>query len=492
MKKSTNFNRNKAKAPAAQLPQTNSLFFRHLNKKQTQGLRHNWRRHESLKTPLHKHRSSIVHLAKQMVPAAQLPVQIQDLQTLDKAKNRLYSSAHAESTSREHIDLDGVVTDVNQRFARDKKPFSSAKPSTSVEVDSTLVESTWGLPRVASILPSKIESCPSKRKKRLHNQILQFLKCSSHFGRKSRHLDFAFPWHASMCNKFSGVRNKVAHINAQQTFQSLVEAFYFIALVLRKGGKVLVINKNSEFSSLFYPNNLDPSILQAKHTPCFASNNSSTHEENTSTPLLTQRVQVESTFLERRLKEDLCAPPKPLEQPSNLQSQEKDFQDFANANDVFCSKKQRFALERQGPATASLKWVGGCLTNWKEISKSVATLLYFSKRFGGFINQNNIHFPRFKKMKNSFQGFINIEKEQLLLKERPQLLFLFNAYESQQILDEAIELQIPVVALTDSSTDLSQITYPIPINSDSAHLVYWCFSQLIQIIERQERFSKSR
>ena len=74
------------------------------------------------------------------------------------------------------------------------------------------------------------------------------------------------------------------------------------------------------------------------------------------------------------------------------------------------------------PATAPLSWVGGCLTNWKEISKSVAILLYFSKRFDRFIKQNNIHFLAFKKMKNSFQGFIDIEREQLLLKEKPQLL----------------------------------------------------------------------
>ena len=310
-----------------------------------------------------------------------------------------------------------------------------------------------------SILPSKTESSLLKKKKRLHNQLLQFLKSSSHFGRKSRHLDFAFPWHASMCNQFSGIRNKVAHINARQTFQSLVEAFYCIALVLRKGGKVLVINKNSEFSSLFYPHNLDGTVLQAKHTPCFTNN---------------------SSFFENGLRKDLSPSllfERSLEQISGLQSQERGFEDLT--------------LARERPATAPLKWVGGCLTNWKEISKSIATLLYFSKRFGAFINQNNIHFPRFKKMKNSFQGFINIEKEQLLLKERPQLLFLFNTYESQQILQEAIGLQIPVVALTDSSTDLSQITHPIPINSDSAHLVYWCLSQLIQMIERQERFSKS-
>ena len=231
-------------------------------------------------------------------------------------------------------------------------------------------------------------------------EVLNLLKSSSHFGRKSRDLDFTFPWHPSMCSKFSGIRNQIPHISGEQTLQCLVEAFYCIALVLRKGGKILVVNKNHEFSALF-------------HTKSFN-------------------------------------------------------------------------------ATAPLSWVGGCLTNWKEISKSVATFLYFSKEFGQFIKQNNIHFPRFKKMRNSFQGFINVEKEQLLLKEKPQLLFLFNAYESQQILHEAIALQIPVVALTDSSTDLSQITYPIPINPDSINLVHSCLSQLMRITDRQKGFLKSK
>ena len=277
---------------------------------------------------------------------------------------------------------------------------------------------------------------PSFQRKRVHNQFLHFLKSSSHFGRKSRHLDFAFPWHASMCDKFSGVRNQVPHISAKETLQSLAEAFYCIALVLRKGGKVLVVNKNSEFSPLFQPQSLD-----ARSHPV-----------------------IESPLPQNRLK-DAHLPLK-------------------------YAKSREAGGNRSRPATAPLSWVGGCLTNWKEISKSVATLLYFSKRFGGFIKQNNIHFPRFKKMKNSFQGFIHIEREQLLLEERPQLLLLFNTYESQQILHEATALQIPVVALTDSSTDLSQITYPIPINPDSAHLIKRCLSQLIQITDRQGGFVK--
>lgn len=242
---------------------------------------------------------------------------------------------------------------------------------------------------------------------RAGQQLIELVGSSSHFGRPSRDLDFDFPWHASQCSKFSGVRNQVPHTSGLQTLQCLAEAFYCIALVLRKGGKVLVVNKNIEFSPLFHANNL-----------------------------------------------------------------------------------RRESKHQNRPATACSRWVGGCLTNWKELSKSAATLLYFSNRFGLFLKHHNIHFPRFKKMEASFQGFIDMQRKAVLLQSAPQLLFLFHVQESQEILDEATRLQIPVVALTDSSCDFSQITYPIPINSDSAKVVHKCLSQFMLLIDRHGGFSK--
>lgn len=301
-----------------------------------------------------------------------------------------------------------------------------------------------------------------REKRKVSHQLLHLEGFSSHFGRKSRHLDFAFPWHASMSSKFSGVRNKVPHVNSEQTLQSLVEAFYSIALVLRKGGKVLIVNKNGEFSPLFHTNNLNvkPSLYPQDGGLMQSMGTTWLHFANPRREDYAFTKSKRNPFLHSFVE------------PENFLRKCGEYRDQCR------------------PATAPFKWVGGCLTNWKEISKSVATLLYFSNRFGRFIKQNNIHFPRFKKMRSSFQGFLNVEKEHLLLKAPPQLLFLFNAHESQEILHEAITLQIPVVALTDSSTDLSQITYPIPINSDSIRLVHMCLSQLIQITDRQGNFSK--
>ena len=317
------------------------------------------------------------------------------------------------------------------------------------------------LPRKETASLHKLNGPFSHGEKKVPSQLLRLGGFSSHFGRKLRDIDFPFPWHASMCSKFSGIRNKVPHINGEQTLQSLVEAFYCIALVLRKGGKVLVVNKNSEFSSLFHTNSLDAKL----YLPNKDLNNTDS--------------SLSSTFCEAKSHSTLLEETVWSQSKETISTKSKDF-------------RTRYVEYRSKcrPATAPFKWVGGCLTNWKEISKSVATLLYFSKRFGRFIKQNNIHFPRFKKMKTSFQGFINAEKEELLLKAPPQLLFLFNAHESEQILQEAITLQIPVVALTDSSTDLSQITYPIPINSDSAPLIHRCLSQLMQMTDRQGGFSR--
>ena len=322
----------------------------------------------------------------------------------------------------------------------------------------------------------------SQREKKVPPQLLQLAGFSSHFGRKLRDVDFPFPWHASMCGKFSGIRNKVPHISGEQTLRSLVEAFYCIALVLRKGGKVLVINQNSEFSPLFHTNSLDAKLRFPNKNRFLEKN-----LKNTGLPFYSSMrtfcrakcIREKTSIVGKEI-----SPVIPVD-TTCLQSKQTIPTQYENLRRGYAEYRSKCR-----PATAPFKWVGGCLTNWKEISKSVATLLYFSKRFGRFIKQNNIHFPRFKKMRTSFQGFIDVEKEELLLKAPPQLLFLFNAHESQQILQEAIALQVPVVALTDSSTDLSQITYPIPINSDSAPLIHRCLSQLMQMTDRQGGFPK--
>ena len=132
------------------------------------------------------------------------------------------------------------------------------------------------------------------------------------------------------------------------------------------------------------------------------------------------------------------------------------------------------------------KWVGGFLTNWKQVCKSIQTFMEFSERFESFILQNNINFPRYKKMAVSFQG---LKKDSFM--KRPDLIFLINPNVNRHVVEEAVSLNIPVVAITDSNTNLLGISYPIPGNSNSIEFVSECLQWIVRVISKSTIQPKS-
>lgn len=141
---------------------------------------------------------------------------------------------------------------------------------------------------------------------------------------------------------------------------------------------------------------------------------------------------------------------------------------------------------KQGPSQLSYsgyKWIGGTLTNWKQVSKSVLTFAKFSQRCEKFLIQNSIDFPRYKKIKKCFQGLVG-GKGFLAFHEKPDLIFLINPNESRNIIAEANRLDIPVIALVESNTNLNGISYPIPTNNYSINFVYYCLKKLVYLVQK--------
>ncbi len=83
---------------------------------------------------------------------------------------------------------------------------------------------------------------------------------------------------------------------------------------------------------------------------------------------------------------------------------------IVNTNPDFSSLVSTFALQtkyfKNNFSYSNTKWVGGTLTNWAQISCSIQTFVSFSKKFERLINYYTIHFPRYQKLKKSFQGFV--------------------------------------------------------------------------------------
>lgn len=251
------------------------------------------------------------------------------------------------------------------------------------------------------------------------------------FGHKSIKLAKTNFWHPLMSDYFLGIRQNVSLFSTQQTLKCLLRAFHIMALILKQKGCLLIINTNPEFFRLC--NNLTNMTLIGKYKA----------------------------------------------------SEENSVRSFLNKKETQLNKKTSSYKNLKTPLISyvSYKWIGGTLTNWKQISKSVLTFAKFSERCEKFLVKNGIDFPKYTRVKKCFQGLLYKENQKMLLafNQKPDLIFLINPNENQSILNEAYRLHIPVIAFTESSTNPKEINYPIPVNNYSIKFIYFCLKKIIKM-----------
>jgi ribosomal protein S2 len=248
-----------------------------------------------------------------------------------------------------------------------------------------------------------------------------------------------------MSDYFLGIRQNVSLFSTQQTLKCLLRAFHIIALILRQKGRILIINTNPEFFRLC--NNLTNMTLIGKYKA---------PEENLAFPQSKIEDSQSQWFIERTANE------------------------FSQLNTKTSNYR---SLKTPLISYVSYKWIGGTLTNWKQISKSVLTFAKFSERCEKFLVKNGIDFPKYTRVKKCFQGLLHKENQKMSLafNQKPDLIFLINPNENQSILNEAYRLHIPVIAFTESSTNPKEINYPIPVNNYSIKFIYFCLKKIIKM-----------
>ena len=116
------------------------------------------------------------------------------------------------------------------------------------------------------------------------------------------------------------------------------------------------------------------------------------------------------------------------------------------------------------------RWLGGMLTNWETVSKSIKRLKDLEKKIdSGEVNsltkKERLNIERNKEKLELTLGGI---KDMVGL---PEVLFVIDINKESIAVSEAKKLNIPVVAVCDTNTDPSIIDYPIPGNDDAARAV---------------------
>jgi len=115
------------------------------------------------------------------------------------------------------------------------------------------------------------------------------------------------------------------------------------------------------------------------------------------------------------------------------------------------------------------RWLGGTLTNWQTISKSIKRLRQLDELLEGegrgLTKKELLQLMREReKIERALGGIKDIGG-------LPNLLFVIDTNKEAIAIAEARKLNIPVIAIVDTNCDPDQITFPIPGNDDAARAI---------------------
>ena len=116
------------------------------------------------------------------------------------------------------------------------------------------------------------------------------------------------------------------------------------------------------------------------------------------------------------------------------------------------------------------RWLGGMLTNWETVSKSIKRLKELENKIeSGEINnltkKEKLNIERSKeKLELNLGGIKNMP-------DLPDAIFVIDINKEAIAVQEAKKLNIPVIAICDTNTDPNNIDYPVPGNDDAVRSI---------------------
>ncbi len=141
---------------------------------------------------------------------------------------------------------------------------------------------------------------------------------------------------------------------------------------------------------------------------------------------------------------------------------------------VGTKKQAQQAIEREaqrcGMFFVSNRWLGGMLTNYSTIKKSIHRLKKIDKMEvdGTFESLTKKEVSRLNKERARLEKNLGGIKE---MKELPGAIFIIDTRKEAIAVAEAKRMGIPIVAVVDTNCNPSDIDYPIPGNDDAIRAI---------------------
>ena len=144
-------------------------------------------------------------------------------------------------------------------------------------------------------------------------------------------------------------------------------------------------------------------------------------------------------------------------------------------------KQAQMAIQREaencGMFYVNNRWLGGMLTNFSTIKKSLLRLKKLEKMEvdGSFEGMTKKEIAALMKEKGKLEKNLGGIKD---MKELPGIIFIIDTRKEAIAVAEANRMKIPIVAVVDTNCNPQGITYPIPGNDDAIRAIT-LFTQII-------------
>jgi small subunit ribosomal protein S2 len=152
---------------------------------------------------------------------------------------------------------------------------------------------------------------------------------------------------------------------------------------------------------------------------------------------------------------------------------------------VGTKKQAQEAVKESAKSCAQLyvteRWLGGTLTNFNTIKRSIARLKTIEKwEADGSINnygkqEQSMYRREAARLFKNLDGIRSMEKY-------PAAMFVVDIKREHNAIAEGIRLKIPIVALVDTNCDPGLVTYPIPGNDDAIRSIRLILQTVVQVI----------
>lgn len=123
-----------------------------------------------------------------------------------------------------------------------------------------------------------------------------------------------------------------------------------------------------------------------------------------------------------------------------------------------------------GMMTITSRWLGGLLTNWDQVNKSLRRMVEIERglaegKFDKYTKRERVLLDKERVRLERFFGGIRE------LKGKPDALFIIDPGREKVVVLEAEKVGVPMMALVDSNTDPTKIDIAVPANDDAVRSI---------------------